>query len=84
MRWREIRHRAPKTSFCPQARYADAPEQWCDGERYATHDEALSWNNHLLRSHDDIVATRVIASELEPTARFNPNPQRWKQKGPRK
>ena len=84
MRWREIRHRAPKTSFCPQARYADAPEEWRDGERYATHDEALGWNDHLLRSRDDIVATRVVASELEPTAKFYLNTPRRNWKRPRK
>ena len=55
---------APKTSHCPQARFADAPEEWRDGERYATAREAILWNEHLIRSRDDIIATRVIASDL--------------------
>ena len=72
------------TSYCPQARYAAAPEEWQAGEHYRTAQEALRWNDHLLRSRDDIIAVRVVASNWEPTARFNPNPQRWEWKGPRR
>lgn len=65
-----MRTAASKTSHCPQARYADAPDEWRDGERYATYDEAWRWNEHLIRTRDDIIATRVVASPLPPTEKL--------------
>ena len=65
-----------RRSFVPQAQFADAPEEWRDGERYATEEEALLWNGHLIRSRDDVIATRVVRSDSEPTAKFHPNRRR--------
>jgi hypothetical protein len=70
------------TSYCPQVRYAAAPDQWLGGEntgwRYATFDEAQASLTHIKLTREDLLESRVIESRLKPTRWKLSDDQRWK------
>jgi hypothetical protein len=57
------------TSYCPQTRFAAAPDRWFGGEgvRYATRAEAEASLAEIIAARPDLLETRVVESIRKPT-----------------